>query len=100
MRPISHEGLKGLAYPVIPLTFGGLTLLAGLGAPQAIAMAVFTGIIGGTLLFWRFRLAFAMVGIFILMGAGLMDVATFIEFARIDVIAFLLCMMTVIGFLE
>ncbi|MCS7118039.1 MAG: SLC13 family permease [Thaumarchaeota archaeon] len=100
MRSIGHEGLKGIVYPLIPLVAGIMTLAAGLGTAQAIAMAVFTGIIGGTLLFWRFRLAFAMVGIFVLMGAGLMDVVTFIEFARIDVIAFLLCMMTVIGFLE
>lgn len=51
-------------------------------------------------MFWRFRLAFALIGVFILMGARLLDVPTFIEFASLDVIVFLICMMTVIGFLE
>ncbi|MCS7126834.1 MAG: SLC13 family permease [Thaumarchaeota archaeon] len=91
---------KGAAYPLIPITFGVLALVAGLSASQAIATAIFTAIIGGTLLFWKFRLAFALVGVFVLMATRLLDVPTFIEFASLDVIVFLLCMMTVIGFLE
>ncbi|MCS7094858.1 MAG: SLC13 family permease [Thaumarchaeota archaeon] len=91
---------KGLTYPMIPLTFAILSLWLGLSSDQAIATAIFTGIIGGTLLFWKFRLAFALVGVFLLMSTRLLDVTTFIEFASLDVIVFLLCMMTVIGFLE
>ncbi len=91
---------KAALYPVIPL--GGLlvSLTAGLSPQQALAVAVFTGIIGGTLLFWRFRLAFALVGVAILMAARLIDVPTFIEFSSLDVIVFLVSMMIVIGFLE
>ncbi|MDW8041343.1 MAG: SLC13 family permease [Nitrososphaerota archaeon] len=93
-------GSKNLAYVIIPLTFGTLSLLLGLTTAQGIATTIFTGIIGGTLLFWKFRLAFALIGVFLLMSAGLLDVTTFIEFANLDVIVFLFCMMAVIGFLE
>ncbi len=87
-------------YPAIPI--GGLlaSLAAGLNPQQSLAVSVFTGIIGGTLLFWRFRLAFALVGVSILMAARLIDVPTFVEFSSLDVIVFLVCMMIVIGFLE
>jgi Na+/H+ antiporter NhaD/arsenite permease-like protein len=91
---------KTALYPVIPI--GGLlvSMAAGLSPQQSVAVSVFTGIIGGTLLFWRFRLAFALVGVSILMAARLIDVPTFIEFSSLDVIVFLICMMIVIGFLE
>jgi Na+/H+ antiporter NhaD/arsenite permease-like protein len=91
---------KVALYPAIPI--GGLlaSMAAGLSPEQSVAVSVFTGIIGGTLLFWRFRLAFALVGVSILMAARLIDVPTFIEFSSLDVIVFLICMMIVIGFLE
>jgi Na+/H+ antiporter NhaD/arsenite permease-like protein len=91
---------KAALYPAIPI--GGLlvSMAAGLSPQQSVAVSVFTGIIGGTLLFWRFRLAFALVGVSILMAARLIDVPTFIEFSSLDVIVFLICMMIVIGFLE
>ncbi|MEM0375035.1 MAG: SLC13 family permease [Nitrososphaerota archaeon] len=91
---------KALAYPIIPVGSLALSLAAGLSPQQSVAVGVFTGIIGGTLLFWRFRLAFALVGVSMLMAARLIDVPTFIEFSSLDVIVFLICMMIVIGFLE
>lgn len=54
----------------------------------------------GTLLFWRFRLAFALVGIAAMLGLGLLDTDTMIEFAGFDMILFLVGMMIVVGFLE
>jgi hypothetical protein len=88
---------KAALYPAIPISGLLVSMAAGLSPQQSVAVSVFTGIIGGTLLFWRFRLAFALVGVSILMAARLIDVPTFIEFSSLDVIVFLICMMIVIG---
>ena len=52
------------------------------------------------MLYWRFRLAFALAGIATLMIFGLLTTGTFIEFAGFDIILFLVGMMIVIGYLE
>lgn len=75
-------------------TFFGLT-------PQQIAsITVFGGLLCGTLLFWPFRLAFAFLGMTALIAMGLIDVPHIIEFAGLDIILFLVAMMTIIGYLE
>lgn len=79
---------------------GGLTLLAGFTPRQVLATSIFGGFIAGTLLFWKFRLAFALGGVAVLLAAGVLDVPHLIEFAGLDVILFLVGMMVVIGFLE
>ncbi|MFZ5803039.1 MAG: SLC13 family permease [Candidatus Omnitrophota bacterium] len=72
----------------------------GFTAPQIIASLIFLLIICGTLFYWKFRLAFAFGGVSILLGAGLLTVHRMIEFAGMDIILFLVGMMTVIGVLE
>jgi Na+/H+ antiporter NhaD/arsenite permease-like protein len=67
---------------------------------QVASITVFTALITGTLLYWRFRLAFALAGISTLMILGLMTTGTLIEFAGFDIILFLVGMMIVIGYLE
>lgn len=73
---------------------------SGLTPQQVLSVTVFSGFIVGTLLYWPFRLAFAFGGVAILLAAGLVDIEHLIEFASLDVILFLVGMMTVIGFLE
>jgi len=73
---------------------------AGLNPEQIASVTVFSSLIVGTLLFWRFRLAFALVGIAIMLGLGLLNTSTMIEFAGFDMILFLVGMMIVVGFLE
>lgn len=73
---------------------------AGFNSKQVISTAIFLMIICGTLFYWKFRLAFAFVGIAVLLGTKLLDVPHVIEFAGLDIILFLVGMMTVIGFLE
>ncbi len=72
----------------------------GLSAQQTIAVAGFCAILYGAIFFWRFRLAFACLGIALLMGLGLLDIPHLVEFAGLDIILFLIAMMTIIGFLE
>lgn len=73
---------------------------AGWTANQVLATTIFLGFILGTLLFWRFRLGFAMLGVLALLATGVLDVPHLIEFASLDVILFLIGMMIVIAFLE
>jgi len=77
----------------------GLTAV-GFTSKQVISTLIFLMILCGTLFYWKFRLTFAFGGIAILLGAGLLDIPHVIEFAGLDIILFLVGMMTVIGFLE
>ncbi|MCI0372814.1 MAG: hypothetical protein L0214_15885, partial [candidate division NC10 bacterium] len=89
-----------LLYLCFLAAIASLTLLAGFTARQVMAATIFTGFIAGTLLFWKFRLAFALGGVAVLLAAGVLDLPHLIEFAGLDVILFLVGMMVVIGFLE
>jgi len=83
-----------LAVTAVAVTAVGFT------PKQTVSTLVFLTILCGTLFYWKFRLAFAFGGIAILLGANLLDVPHVIEFAGLDIILFLVGMMTVIGFLE
>ncbi len=89
------------------LTYAALVSLVALGTrwlgwtgPQVLATTVFAGFIIGTLLFWKFRLAFALAGTTALLATGVLDIPHVIEFASLDVILFLVAMMIIIGFME
>jgi len=72
----------------------------GLTTQQALAVGGFCVILYGAIFFWKFRLAFACIGTFLLLACGLLDVPHLVEFAGLDIILFLIAMMTIIGFLE
>ncbi|MHA2620118.1 MAG: SLC13 family permease [bacterium JZ-2024 1] len=72
----------------------------GLSPPQVQASVVFLCIIGGTLIYWERRLFFAFAGITLLLTFKLLDIPHLIEHAGLDIILFLVGMMTVVGFLE
>ncbi|MBI4258293.1 MAG: hypothetical protein HY619_04995 [Thaumarchaeota archaeon] len=74
--------------------------LSGLGREQVLSVFVFSILILGTLTYWRFRLAFGLVGLGLLLGLGLINVAHLVEFAGLDIILFLVGMMIVVGYLE
>jgi Na+/H+ antiporter NhaD/arsenite permease-like protein len=92
IRILSYAALVGL----VALT----TRWLGWSGAQVLAATVFAGFIIGTLLFWKFRLAFALAGITALLAGGVLDIPHLIEFASLDVILFLVAMMIVIGFME
>lgn len=72
----------------------------GLSASQTLAVSGFCVVLFGAIFFWEYRLAFASLGLALLLATGLLDVPHLIEFAGLDIILFLVAMMTVIGFLE
>jgi Na+/H+ antiporter NhaD/arsenite permease-like protein len=86
----------GLALLVMPLVFARL----GLDGRQTIAVAGFCVVLFGAIIFWEYRLAFACFGTALLLATGLLDVPHLIEFAGLDIILFLIAMMTIIGFME
>ncbi len=90
----------------LPWFFGGLAAVIGAGlavkltSPQILAVAIFASFILGTLFYWPFRLAFALLGMTALLVFRVIDIPHLIEFANVDIILFLVAMMIVIGFLE
>ena len=72
----------------------------GLTTAQVFAVVRFSIILYGAIFFWEYRLALASFGLALLLAGGLLDVPHLIEFAGLDIILFLVAMMTVIGFLE
>ncbi len=78
----------------------GVSVAARLTAPQVLAVGIFSSFILGTLFYWQFRLAFALLGATALLALNLTDIPHLIEFANLDIILFLVAMMVVIGFLE
>ncbi len=94
-------GVKRLSWFFLLLTVVVLCAFAAQLSPQQIlAVTIFASFIVGTLLYWQFRLAFALLGITALLMGRLIDIPHLIEFANVDIILFLIAMMIVIGFLE
>lgn len=91
---------RGLIYILLVLGAALLGVAFGLTRDQVGSVTVFSVIVLGALLFWRFRLAFALLGLALLLVLGLTDVEHIVEFAGLDIILFLVGMMLVIGFLE
>jgi len=89
-----------LSYISVIAIVACLSLIFGLFPWQVISVTVFTAIVMGSLLFWRFRLAFAFIGVVILLASGLLNIPHFLEYSHLDIILFLIGMMIVIGFLE
>lgn len=84
----------------ISLGLGFLTKNIGLTGHQAIAVAIFSASILGTLLFWDFRLSFAFIGISVLLITRAINIEQMVYFSSLEVILFLVGMMVLIGLLK
>jgi Na+/H+ antiporter NhaD/arsenite permease-like protein len=91
---------KGIVYLLIILGLGVLSSLIGLSRNQVLSISIFFVVIFGTILFWQFRLPFALMGVSLLLAFGLLDISHLIEFAGLDIILFLVGMMILVGYLE
>ena len=67
---------------------------------QTLAATIFLALVVGTLMFWRFRVGIAFIGIVILLLTGTMDLEHAIKFMNLDVIVFLIGMMVVVALLR
>ncbi len=67
---------------------------------QELTVTLFLGMVLGTLLFWRFRVAIAAAALGILLFAGVMDLETTVRFMSIPTILFIMSMMVIVRWLE
>lgn len=91
---------KGILYLLIILGVSALSFFVGFSRIQVLSISIFFMVIFGTILFWQFRLPFALLGISLLLAFGLLDIHHLIEFAGLDIILFLVGMMILVGYLE
>jgi len=91
---------KAIAYVAIVVIVAMLAAMGGLTFRQIVSVAVLAIFIGGSLFYWQFRNAFALMGVALLFFLGVMDIEHFIEYSQLDVIMFIVGMMIVIGVLE
>jgi Na+/H+ antiporter NhaD/arsenite permease-like protein len=67
---------------------------------QTVAFTIFLATVLGTLMFWKFRVAIAFVGLVLLLITQTVDLTTAIKFMNLHVILFLVGMMVIVGLLR
>jgi Na+/H+ antiporter NhaD/arsenite permease-like protein len=67
---------------------------------QTLAFTIFLATVLGTLMFWKFRVAIAFVGLVLLLITQTVDLTTAIQFMNLHVILFLVGMMVIVGLLR
>jgi Na+/H+ antiporter NhaD/arsenite permease-like protein/mannitol/fructose-specific phosphotransferase system IIA component (Ntr-type) len=67
---------------------------------QALVVAIFLGMVVGTLLFWKFRLAIVATGLAALLLVGVMNLEHMVEYMSLPTIIFVMAMMVLIKWLE
>jgi len=105
MESAEFEGAEGavgtkrqfIVYLAINIAIGFLLYFWLRDVKQTLAGSIFLATVIGTLMFWRFRLAIAFVGIFLLLVTRTIDLHHTIEFMNLDVIVFLIGMMVIVG---
>jgi Na+/H+ antiporter NhaD/arsenite permease-like protein len=94
-------GWRGLVAVVASVCAGAIAWMAGFeSSQQVLATSIFVLIIAATLFFWNFRLAIAFIGIAILLGARVLSLDEMVRSAELDIILFLVGMMTIVGVLK
>lgn len=85
----------------------GIVVAAGIGisfllrdARQTLAFTIFLATVLGTLMFWKFRVAIAFLGLVLLLITQTVDLTTAIKFMNMHIILFLVGMMVIVGLLR
>ena len=85
----------------------GIVVVAGIGlylllrdTRQTLALTIFLATVFGTLMFWKFRVAIAFLGLVLLLITQTVNLTTAIEFMNLRVILFLVGMMVIVGLLR
>ena len=100
--PIQELVAKGLAMVITITLFGWLANFSGVATTprQVIAVCTFIGVICTTLFFWQYRLAAAFLGIALLIGTHVFTLKGMLAATELDIILFLIGMMTIVGVLK
>ena len=95
---VANFGRNLTIVTVIIVLFGfAIRLFTTLNIYQVISCTIFLAAVLETVVFWNFRMGIAFICIASLLATKTIDVPHFIEFASLDVILFLICMMTITG---
>ena len=101
------EGTEAVETPRQFIIYFAITAAIGFGlynllqdTTQTIAATIFIALVIGTLMFWRFRVAIAFIGVVLLLLTKTIDLSHTIEFMNLDVILFLVGMMVIVGLLR
>jgi len=85
----------------------GIVVAAGIGLSfllrdtrQTLALTIFLATVLGTLMFWKFRVAIAFLGLVLLLITRTVDLTTAIKFMNLHIILFLVGMMVIVGLLR
>ncbi|NWF77243.1 MAG: hypothetical protein HXY36_01385 [Chloroflexi bacterium] len=85
----------------------GIVVAVGIGlflllrdARQTLAATIFLATVFGTLMFWKFRVAIAFLGLVLLLITQTVNLTTAIQFMNLHVILFLVGMMVIVGLLR
>lgn len=89
-----------ISYLAINIAIGTFLYFLLPTVQQAIAGTIFLALVIGTLMFWRFRVAIAFLGIVLLLLTGTIDLEHTIKFMSLDVILFLVGMMVIVALLR
>jgi Na+/H+ antiporter NhaD/arsenite permease-like protein len=93
--------IRGIVAVAASVGIGAGAHLAGIkDVQQILAISIFVLIITATLFFWNFRLAIAFIGIAILLGARVLSLDQMVHMSELDIILFLVGMMTIVGVLK
>ncbi len=105
--PELEEGKEAVETPRQFIIYFAINTAIGFGlynllqdTSQTIAATIFIALVIGTLMFWRFRVAIAFIGVVLLLLTKSIDLSTTIKFMNLDVIIFLVGMMVVVGLLR
>jgi len=89
-----------ISFFLILLSIYGILSAIKLPNNQMISMLIFASTVAGTLLFWNFRLAFALGGVGILMASKILSLDLMIDYMSLDVVVFLVSMMIIVETME
>ncbi len=97
-----HVVAKAGALVGITTLFGWLAHRSGIAPDlrQVLAVGTFVAVICTTLFFWQYRLAAAFLGIAFLIGARVFTLRGMLSATEVDIILFLVGMMTIVGVLK
>ena len=94
------SSLSIIIYAVLHIALGFFFYHLLENVHQALAAGIFIALVSGTLVFWKFRVAIAFIGIVILLVTGTIDLKHTVKFMNLDVILFLIGMMIIVGLLR
>ncbi|MCS6784124.1 MAG: SLC13 family permease [Candidatus Caldarchaeum sp.] len=92
--------VRGFKYLLVLGFVASIAYVMRLNLQQSLSVLFLGGMIGATLMFWRYRLVFAFFALSLMLATNLLEVKLLIEYAHLDTIIFLASMMVVVGYLE